>query len=315
MILFPIELERLGVGDDVFPMVYGVGLSVTYLAATVAAAVAGRLSGKRSPIWLMACRLDGQPGAAGADGVRDDLVAVHRPAGAAGAGRRCRPDAGVRGGRRGCSARAARPDGQPGVERRHPRLGREPADGGRPDPGQPDPAAGAGRRAVRGGRPDAGGGRARPARSDRRVRPAPSGAACRRARVWRRSVRAWPARASCSIACTAPASACCRRAARLARFTGAEVADALAGRLHGPRADSVLEMAAQTVPLAAGRSPSARSARSGGTPTASRRSSTRFGAAPTPEEIGRRMSPLGGEWPVRRTVEIASDLIARELNR
>ena len=53
MILFPIELERLGVGDDVFPIIYGVGLSVTYLAATVAAAVAGRLSGKRSPIWLM----------------------------------------------------------------------------------------------------------------------------------------------------------------------------------------------------------------------------------------------------------------------
>ena len=53
MILFPIELERLGVGDDVFPMIYGVGLSITYLAATVAAAVAGRLSGKRSPTWLM----------------------------------------------------------------------------------------------------------------------------------------------------------------------------------------------------------------------------------------------------------------------
>src|SRR5688572_5133953 len=54
LILFPIELERLGVTDDMFPMVYGVGLSVTYLAATVAAAVAGRLSGKRSPFKLMA---------------------------------------------------------------------------------------------------------------------------------------------------------------------------------------------------------------------------------------------------------------------
>jgi hypothetical protein len=34
-----------------------------------------------------------------------------------------------------------------------------------------------------------------------------------------------------------------------------------------------------------------------------------------PEMIGRRLSPLGGGWPVRRTVEIASDLIAQELNR
>src|SRR6185436_12751287 len=33
--------------------IYGVGLSVTYLAATVAAAVAGRLSNKRSPMTLI----------------------------------------------------------------------------------------------------------------------------------------------------------------------------------------------------------------------------------------------------------------------
>ena len=34
-----------------------------------------------------------------------------------------------------------------------------------------------------------------------------------------------------------------------------------------------------------------------------------------PEVIGRRLSPLGGGWPVRRSVEIAAGLIAGELNR
>jgi hypothetical protein len=98
------------------------------------------------------------------------------------------------------------------------------------------------------------------------------------------------------------------------RFTGAEVADALAGRLHGPRAERVLELAAQT---------------SRWLPDDPRRTFREVGRyadrVPTilyqlrtgadPEEIGRRMSPFGGGWRVRRTVEIASDLIARELNR
>src|SRR5690606_14723590 len=53
LILFPLELERLGVQAEMLPMVYGVGLSIAYLAATVAAAVAGRLSSSRSPFTLL----------------------------------------------------------------------------------------------------------------------------------------------------------------------------------------------------------------------------------------------------------------------
>ena len=53
MILFPTELERLGVTDDIFPMVYGVGLSVVYLAATIAAAVGGRMTNRWSPMTLL----------------------------------------------------------------------------------------------------------------------------------------------------------------------------------------------------------------------------------------------------------------------
>jgi MFS family permease len=53
MILMPIQLDRLGVTDDELPMIYGVALSLTYLAATIAAAVAGRLTQKRSATWLM----------------------------------------------------------------------------------------------------------------------------------------------------------------------------------------------------------------------------------------------------------------------
>ena len=33
------------------------------------------------------------------------------------------------------------------------------------------------------------------------------------------------------------------------------------------------------------------------------------------ERIGRELSPLGGRGHIHRTVEIAADLIARELNR
>jgi hypothetical protein len=98
------------------------------------------------------------------------------------------------------------------------------------------------------------------------------------------------------------------------RFTGREVAEALVGRRNGPRAERALEMAAQT-----GRWMPAEPSKvfrevgriADRVPTILYQ--VRTGAEP--EEIGRRLSPLGGEWPVRRTVEIASDLIARELNR
>ncbi|MCC6175926.1 MAG: MFS transporter [Chloroflexi bacterium] len=53
VVLMPLELERLGVDADALPTIYGIGLSVTYLAATVAAAAGGRLSGRWSPTTLM----------------------------------------------------------------------------------------------------------------------------------------------------------------------------------------------------------------------------------------------------------------------
>ena len=34
-----------------------------------------------------------------------------------------------------------------------------------------------------------------------------------------------------------------------------------------------------------------------------------------PEQIGRRLSPLGGSWAVERTLELAANLIAERLNR
>ena len=99
-----------------------------------------------------------------------------------------------------------------------------------------------------------------------------------------------------------------------ARFTGREVADALAGRLRGPRAERALEMAAQTgrwMPADARRAFRDVGRCADRVPTILHQ--LRNGA--DPEEIGRRLNPLGGSWPVRRTIEIASELIARELNR
>ena len=98
------------------------------------------------------------------------------------------------------------------------------------------------------------------------------------------------------------------------RFTGDEVALALSGRLRGPRAEIVLDMAAQPVrwmPIDPERAFRDVGRYADRVPTIL--SQIRNGG--DPEEIGRRLSPLGGGWPVRRTVEIASDLIARELNR
>jgi hypothetical protein len=98
------------------------------------------------------------------------------------------------------------------------------------------------------------------------------------------------------------------------RFTGHEVALALSGRLEGPRAEVMLDMAAQParwMPVNSSRAFRDVGRYADRVPTIL--SQIRNGG--DPEEIGRRLSPLGGAWPVRRTVEIASDLIARELNR
>lgn len=317
MILFPIELERLGVADDVFPVVYGVGLSVTYLAATIAAAVAGRLSTWRSPTWLMSV-------AAVASalvlvpmvfvttwwqfvGLRVllALVAGAGPTLAYAAVAATAPPE-----RRGQMVSLASSAGILG-------WAASPLTAGLLI--QVSPAAllvldGVLFGLVAGLLLAADRGLLDPLATLFRRRPSATGM--------------WPGLAALRPSFAAPRGLLDRlHLERLAdpasmlparrprqRFTAREVADALAGRAHGPRAESVLAMAAQTarwmpddprrafreVPRCADRVPTILY-------------QLRSGADPA--EIGRRLSPLGGEWPVRRTIEIASDLIARELNR
>ena len=99
------------------------------------------------------------------------------------------------------------------------------------------------------------------------------------------------------------------RQPRLAQFTTSEVVEALCGRMTGPRAESALSMAAQTVRWLPAE------------PQLAFREVGRYAdrvpsilvqvrAVGDPEQIGRELSPLGGGWPVRRTVEIAANLIA-----
>jgi MFS family permease len=53
IVLLPLELERLGVAPEALPGILGVGFSATYLAATIAAAVGGRLAAKRPPLSVL----------------------------------------------------------------------------------------------------------------------------------------------------------------------------------------------------------------------------------------------------------------------
>ena len=53
IVLLPIQVEQLGAAPESLPWVIGIGLSATYLAATLAAAVGGRLAGRRSAISLL----------------------------------------------------------------------------------------------------------------------------------------------------------------------------------------------------------------------------------------------------------------------
>ncbi|MFN8632598.1 MAG: MFS transporter [Chloroflexota bacterium] len=312
MILFPIELERLGVTDDVFPMIYGVGLSLTYLAATIAAAVAGRLTGRRSPNWLMSVAaivslvlLVPMPFAATwwqFVGLRVLLALV------AGAG----PTLAY-----ASVAAAATP------ERRGQMVSL---------------ASSAGIL----------GWAASPLTAGALIQVSPvlllaldgvlfalvasmlvaaqRGLLDPLAAAWEHKPALWSPRSG--LAALRPVlvgprelldrlnvSAVVLPARRPVRpFSGYEVAEALAGRLQGPRAEQALEMAAQP------------SRWMPAEPQETFRQVGRFAdRVPTilfqvrsgadPEEIGRRISPLSGSWPVRRTVEIASDLIARELNR
>lgn len=314
MILFPIELERLGVTNDMFPMIYGVGLSVTYLAATVAAAVAGRLSGKRSPMWLISVASVVSltvlvPMAFVSSwwqfvGLRVllALVAGAGPTLAYAAVAALAPPE-----RRGQMVSLASSAGILGWAASPLTAGAliqvSPTallvlDGAifalvaamllAAERGLLDPLGGLFRQGSALFSPRAGLAALRPSLA------APRGLLERLSTV------------------SSPPTPIRRRVGR--PFTSREVTDALVGRGHSARIDAVLEMAAQParwmpldperafrdVPRYADRVPTILYQIRGGV---------------DPEEIGRRISPLGGAWPVRRTVEIASELIARELNR
>lgn len=317
MILFPIELERLGVGDDVFPMIYGVGLSVTYLAATVAAAVAGRLSDRRSPIWLMSVsaiislailvpmafvtawwqfiglRVLLALVAGAGPTLAYSAVAAAAPPERRGQMVSLASSAGILGW-------AASPLTAGALIQISPMLLLA-LDGAlfagvalmllAAERGLLNPVASFVQNHHVLFSPRAG---------LAALRPSFAGPRELIDRLHRDRLHA-------------PASLMPVQNSGK-RFSRREVVDALAGRLSGPRAEQALEMAAQTVRWM---------------PADSRRAFQEVGRyadrVPTilyhlrngadPEEIGRRLSPLGGAWPVRRTIDIASDLIARELNR
>jgi DHA1 family multidrug resistance protein-like MFS transporter len=319
MILFPVELERLGVTDDIFPMVYGVGLSVTYLAATIAAAAAGRMSGKRSAIWLM--RMVAVislvllvPMAFVTThwqfiGVRV-LLALVAGAGptlayaavAAAASPEQRGKMVSLASSAGILGWAASPLTAGAIIQVSPTLLLA-LDGVlygavallllAAERGLLNPVAMLVQERRSLFSPRAGLAALRPSFS--LVGP--------RGLFDRLHLERLPA----------PSSLFQSRPA-VAAFSSQEVTDALIGRLQGDRADSVLALASQTsrwlpseprrffreVPQYADRVPTIL---------------YQLRQGHDPETIGRRLSPLGGSWPVKRTVELASDLIARELNR
>jgi MFS family permease len=317
MILFPVELERLGVTDDVFPMIYGVGLSVTYLAATVAAAVAGRLSGTRSPIWLIAVVSIVSlvllvPMAFVVTwwqfvGVRV-LLALVAGAGptlayaavAAAASPERRGQAVSLASSAGILGWAASPLTAGAIIQVSPMLLLA-LDGLlfavvallllAAERGALDPIATMiqSRREL-----------LSPRVGLAALRPSLAGP---RGLLDRLHLERLPS----------PTQLLPTRQTG-ARFSREEVVEALTGRLRGERAESALAMAAR--PSRWMPAEPERAFRD--VPHYAERVLTilhQVRRGDDPETIGRRLSPLGGGWPVRRTVEIASDLIARELNR
>jgi len=312
LILFPVELERLGVTDDMFPMVYGVGLSIVYLAATVAAAVAGRLTTKIAPFKLMIgvalISLVLLVPMALATTWWQFVTARVLLALVAGAG----PTLGY-----AAVAAVSSPEQRGQMVSLASSAGilgwaASPLTAGAliqvsplallaldaflfvgvaalllaSERGLLDPLAGLFRQRPAFGWPRAGLAALRPSFAG------PRGLLDR---------------------LHAPASLMPARV-RSAQFTNAEVVAALSGRGEGPRAAAVLEMAAQPARWMPA------------DPSHAFRDVPRYAdRVPTilyqvrngqdPDEIGRRLSPLGAGWPVRRTVEIAADLIAREMNR
>jgi MFS family permease len=319
MILMPIQLERLGVADDSLPMIYGAALSATYLAATVAAAVAGRLTQRRSATWLMRVVLILSAVATipmlftttwwQFVGARVVLAVV---AGAA-------PTLAY-----AAAASASTPERRSQVVSLTSSAGilgwaASPLTAGAiiqvspsilmgldvaiyvamalillaADRGLLNPLATLvqGRQILPTFRP-----------SWQALRPSFAGI--------RPSIVA-----SRGLLDRLPAPAAMMSSfRRQERYTTDEVVLALSGRAQGTRANAVLDLAAQTsrwmpsnprrafaqVPQYADRLPTILyQIRQGG----------------DPETIGRRLSPLGGAWPVRRSVEIAAGFIAGELNR
>lgn len=315
MILLPTELERLGVADESLAMVYGVALSIIYLAATVAAAVAGRLAARRSPTWLMrmavlASLLVLLPMAFVTTwwqfvGLRVLLALV------AGAGPTLAYAA---------AASASAPERRGQVVSLASSAGimgwaASPLTAGAliqigpglllglnamlfallallllaAERGLLDPLAALVQGRLLTGLP-------RPGLPTLRLSlagprglldrlPAPAGLL--------------PAR---------------RPGSNGAPYTPSEVVEVLAGRRHGPRADAVLELVAQParwMPADPSRTFREVSRYADRLPTILHQ----YRRGEDPEQIGRRMSPLGGGWPVQRTVEIAAGLIARQLNR
>jgi MFS transporter, DHA1 family, multidrug resistance protein len=314
LILFPVELERLGVTDDMFPMVYGVGLSVVYLAATIAAAVAGRLTNRWSAMTLMAwmsviAAVLLLPMAFATDywqfiGLRVLLALV------AGAG----PTLGF-----AAVAAAASPERRGQMVSLASSAGilgwaASPLTAGALIQISPILLIGmdmalfalvalllvAAQRGV-----------FDPLALMVRSRHLPVFPRVGLAAL--RPSMAGPRELLDRL--HAPGTPRSARKAPVVRYTSAEVAAALTGKLTGPRADAALDMAAQT-----GRwlpAEPKQAFREVGRYAADRVPAllykVRNGA--DPETLGRELSPLGGGWPIRRTVEIASELIARELNR
>jgi MFS family permease len=313
LILFPLELERLGVTGDIFPMVYGVGLSVVYLAATIAAAVAGRLTNRWSPmtlIWVMSLIsiVVLIPMAFVTNhwqfiGLRVLLALM------AGAG----PTLGF-----AAVAAVSSP------ERRGQMVSLTSSAG------------------ILGWA-------ASPLTAGALIQISPMllismdivlfAAVAVMMIAAQRGVfdplaqsiqgRGMPTFPRVGLAALRPSLAGPRglldrlhgpatwqptRKVPAAHFTTAEVVEALSGRLTGPRADTALDMAAQTVRwLPAEPQQAFREVGRYADRVPAILYKVRNGV--DPEQIGRELSPLGGGWPVRRTVEIAADLIARELNR
>jgi len=317
LILFPVELERLGVTNDVFPMIYGVGLSLTYLAATVAAAVAGRLSGTRSPIGLIASVSIVSlvllvPMAFVvtwwqfiAVRVLLALVAGAGPtlayaAVAAAASPERRGQVVSLASSAGILGWAASPLTAGALIQVSPTLllaldgllfGAVAVLLLAAERGALDPIAALIQRRQATFSPRAGLAALRP------------GLAGPRDLLDRLHLERLP-----SPAHLLPARQ------TVERFTRQEVADALVGRLQGARAETALAMAAQPARWM----PAEPERAFRDVPHYAERIPTilyQLRQGHDPETIGRRLSPLGGAWPVRRTVEIAAELIAEQLNR